>query len=140
MGVFDASMQGHTYHLEGKGLPEEMIGTLNMKRRTYLRPSLGGFSEVALERRDLPSIVVNDTLLLVSDEEHEEARSLRIVTAVEYGNDPKLTTPDEDGGESMVHVCGPCGAAGQGPTEVLAESLRSMLTWDEVRDASATCL
>ena len=140
MGVFDASMEGHTYHLDGNGLPEEMIGTLNMKRRTYLRPSLGGFSEAALERRDLASIVVNDTLLLVSDEEHDRERPLRIVSAVKYGNEPMVTTTDEDGGKSVVHVFGSCGAAGEGPTEVLEESLRSMLTWDEVRDASATCL
>ena len=140
MGVFDASMERDTYHLDGNGLPEEMIGTLNMKRRTYLRPSLGGFSEAALERRDLASIVLNDTLLLVSDEEHDEARSLRIVTAVEYGNEPIVRTTDEEGGDPVVHGFGPCGAAGEGPTGVLEDDLKSMLTWDEVRDASATCV
>ena len=143
MGVFDASMQGHTYHLEGKGLPEEMIGTLNMKRRTYLRPSLGGFSEAALERRDLASIVVGDTLLRVSDEEHEDARPLRIVSAVKYGNEPTVTTTDEDGCDLVVHGFGPYDATvpfSEGPTGVLEDDLKSMVSWSEVRDACATCV
>ena len=52
----------------------------------------------------------------------------------------KVMTSDDDGGDPVVHGFGPCGAAGEGPTEVLEDNLRSMLTWDEVRDASATCL
>jgi len=114
-----------------------------MKRRTYLRPSLGGFIEAALERRDLPSIVVNDTLLRVSDEEHDGERPLRIVSAVKYGNEPTVTTTDEDGCDLVVHGFGPYDATvpfSEGPTGVLEDDLKSMVSWSEVRDACATCV